>query len=399
MSEKIQVWLEKRRTGAHKCCPQCQCRNRAAAKTCKSCGTSLTSTKRSYDGKKPSYLLRWIDTKTGKEEYKSVGSDKSYAQHLQGQIREQLTQGQQVGLNTITFDAFVTEHLDHIQKTLSNESYKQHERVLRFFKDICHPRNLKVIDFQMVETYRSKRLDAGVTAASVNKDLRTLQGILERAVKRRYIHSNVFKGNRKALYVPEPENEISTLTQKEFEKIIAICPDDRWKGIISVGYYAGLRQNEITALEWGDIDFDNRLLHIKNSEHHTTKSRKVRLVPMAMEVVTALKKLEHNRFKSKFVFTSKRLKGEKMTNNISRDFETLVVKSGLIDDNGDAQYTMHNLRATFVSDMLSTGTDVKSVQMMCGHGSSQTTLKYYAAVRAKQMQEAVDRRGRKGTAG
>lgn len=395
MSEKIQVWLEKRRTGAHKCCPQCQCRNRASAKTCKQCDITLTSTPRSYDGKKPSYLLRWIDPKTGKEKYKSVGSDKSYAQHLQAQVREELTQGQQVGLNSITFDDFVKEHLDHIQNTLSVASYKIHERTLRFFKTSCHPRNLKAIDFQMLEKFRTSRIEAGTKPATVNKELRTLQGILQKAVNRKYLHHNVFQNNRKALYVPEPENDINTLTPEEYKKVLATCPDLRWIGIVTVAYYAGLRQREIISLEWSDVDYDSGLLHVKNSEHHVTKSRKVRLVPMAAEVITALKELEINRFKSKFVFTSKRLKGRKMKCNLGRDFEKIVIQAGLVDEAGDALYTMHDMRRTFVTDMLTTGTDIKSVQLMVGHSSSQTTLKHYAAAQAKVMKAAIDRRSRK----
>ena len=41
-----------------------------------------------------------------------------------------------------------------------------------------------------------------------------------------------------------------------------------------------------------------------------------------------------------------------------------------------------------------TGTDPKSVQAMAGHSDVQTTLKHYAAVQAKNLVAAVERRSR-----
>ena len=46
---------------------------------------------------------------------------------------------------------------------------------------------------------------------------------------------------------------------------------------------------------------------------------------------------------------------------------------------------------TFVSNLLATGADPKLVQALAGHANVQTTLKHYAAVRAKNLRAAVDR--------
>jgi len=393
MSE-IHVWLEKRKTGAHKICPSCQKRNRAANKTCSSCETTLKGVKRSFDGKKLYYLLRWINPKTGKEHTKSLGSDKSYAQHMQSKRRQELLDGVQVGLTKITFEKFVAEHLFHIENSLSEESYKQYKRSLNQFKTICQPLNLTGIDFCLLEKFRTSLIQTEISPATVNKYLRTLQSALQRAVKRNYIRVNPFLGNRKALYLPEPEKDIVTITYEELKKLLAACPDDRWYGIITVAYHAGLRQKEIINLQWADIDYDSHIIHVRNKIDHKTKSRKTRIVPMSEEVVRALKKLEPNRFKSTYIFSSDELRGKKMRNNISRDFGLIVKRAGLIDGEGKNKITMHDLRRTFVSDILELGLDVKNAQVLCGHQSTETTLKAYAAIRVKRMAEAVEKRSR-----
>ena len=81
-----------------------------------------------------------------------------------------------------------------------------------------------------------------------------------------------------------------------------------------------------------------------------------------------------------------------MRNNVHRDFEATVIRAGLVDGDGKARYSMHDLRDSFVTDMFTNGLDPKSVQGMAGHSSVETTMKYYAAVRAKNLVAAIDRR-------
>ena len=52
---------------------------------------------------------------------------------------------------------------------------------------------------------------------------------------------------------------------------------------------------------------------------------------------------------------------------------------------------MHDLRRSFVTGLLTSGADPKSVQALAGHADVQTTLKHYAAVRAKNLRAAIDR--------
>ena len=190
--------------------------------------------------------------------------------------------------------------------------------------------------------------------------------------------------------VPEPSPHV--LEPEEFKQLLDACPDERWRTICYAGYYAGLRQGEILALEWDDVDFGNRMLNIRNKPGHLTKSRRNRLASMAPELVSALQALRYRRLQSKYVFTSANLAGRRMVNNPCRDFAAIVKKAGLIDDSGAPRFSMHDLRRTFVTNLLGTGTDPKSVQKLAGHADVNTTLKHYAAVRAKNLLAAITRR-------
>ena len=181
------------------------------------------------------------------------------------------------------------------------------------------------------------------------------------------------------------------LEPDEFAALLNACLDARWHGICTVGYYAGLRQGEILALEWQDVDIERRVLHVRNKSNYRTKSGKNRDVPMAREVLAALEGLQHRRFQYRYVFTNDNLAGRKMVNNTCRDFAMIVNRAGLVDRQHRPRFTMHDLRRTFVTNLLVTGTDPKSVQSLAGHADVQTTLKHYAAVRARNLTSAVDR--------
>ena len=135
---------------------------------------------------------------------------------------------------------------------------------------------------------------------------------MERAVKRNYITGNPFKGNRKALWDTEPEPVPTILEPAESDKLLDACQDDRWRAICVVGYCASLRRGGMVALEWQDVDFESRLLHVWNEDDHTTKSRKNRDVPMTSDVVRALGALRAGKFPGGYVFQN--VAGRQMLN-------------------------------------------------------------------------------------
>jgi|GEM_PF-1146353 len=389
--ERIQTWIIRRKTGCHKRCPDCDTKNGATAKECRKCGASLRKTKRTYAGRGFSYSIRWQDPRTGKFRSQATGPDKAYAQHCAAQKRQELASGKISGRVAITYDDFVTEHLMAIEDTLAPGTCVEHERTLEQFKAACHPKDLAVIDFQMLEKFRAARIADGVTPASVNKALRTLQSILERGVQRGYLTANPFKGPgvRKSLFLREPEPVPTVLEPAEFAAVLGNCQDDVWRAVCTVGYYTGLRLGEILRLEWGDVDFPGCILHVRNKPGASTKSGKNRDVPMTAEVVEVLNALSPAMFSSRLVFPS--LQGRNAVTNASRGFVEIVKAAGLVDEGGKARFSMHDLRRTFVTNLLATGTDPKSVQTLAGHADVQTTLKHYAGVSAKGLTDAVNR--------
>ena len=311
------------------------------------------------------------------------------AQAVAAERRRMLQNGQIAGIKAITYDDFVTEHLDEIEGQLSAGSCREHVRVLQQFKQACNPKTLTVIDYAMLQRFRSARVKDGVTPATVNLCLRTLQGILERAVMHNYIAVNPFKGKAKALKAKEPEKVVNVMPEKEFIAALDACPNDTWRAIFTVAYHGGLRRGELVHLEWEDINFESRELHVLNKDEHPTKSRKPRTVPMNGDVMKALAALRGGMFPGGYVFRN--LRGRAMYNNFGSNFERIVKRAGLIDSKGKARYSAHDLRGTCVTNLLDRGVSPKIVQVIMGHASITTTMKHYAGVSDKGKHEAMKR--------
>lgn len=296
-------------------------------------------------------------------------------------------------LPQITYEQFVTEHLGQLESQLSKGSYDIHERTLKQFRDVCKPKDLTVIDFQMLEKFRTSRVKDKVSPATVNKYLRTLQSILERAVKRNYIAINPFKGNRKALWVPEPEPTPRILEREDFTALFEACRDDTWRAVCVMGYYTGLRCGEMVALEWDDIDFEAAEIQIRNKADHATKSRRNRTVPMSSHVMKALGALKAGKLPRGPVLRNEI--GGRVLNNFQRSFGNLVKRAGLVDENSDPLFTAHDLRRSCATEMLRRGVSPKTVQEILGHADLATTMKYYIAVTNKDKHDAIARLERK----
>ena len=62
--------------------------------------------------------------------------------------------------------------------------------------------------------------------------------------------------------------------------------------IFTVAAFSGLRLGELRALRWEDIDFANRIVHVRHSftygNEGTPKSSKVRSVPLIDQAAKAL---------------------------------------------------------------------------------------------------------------
>ncbi|MFP5385127.1 MAG: site-specific integrase [Bacteriovoracia bacterium] len=134
----------------------------------------------------------------------------------------------------------------------------------------------------------------------------------------------------------------------------------------------GMRSGELMALKWSDIDLDTKLIHVrrqvnKRNGEGPTKGRKKRSVPINSELLTFLKLYRLTRGGEERVqpWLRQRRNGEQA--EVTRDFLSSL---------GLKKAKLHDLRSTFITNLLSQGVSLATVMQIVGHERLNTTDGY-----------------------
>lgn len=178
-----------------------------------------------------------------------------------------------------------------------------------------------------------------------------------------------------------------------------------------IALYTGLRRGELLALEWSDIDLDNKTLNVSKSVHflkngkaeigrfktkasaamitipdllveilkrHTPKHRLV----CPSTVGTVMCKSTHNRARESYMHylsfppkTGKKKKGGKNENG---------------QPNPIARFTMHQFRHSCATILFECGVDELTAQKQLCHKDASTTLKIYTHLRKETQITSLD---------
>lgn len=148
----------------------------------------------------------------------------------------------------------------------------------------------------------------------------------------------------------------------------------RNRTMFALAYDAGLRREELCALETSDIDPARRLLHIRAE---TTKNRLARVIPYSATASTLYSAyLQERRQISRargplFLSESPRNYAQAITIwTWSKVVHSLSIRAEL------TRFSTHTLRHLCLTDLARANWDIHDIATFAGHGSLQSTLRY-----------------------
>lgn len=131
-----------------------------------------------------------------------------------------------------------------------------------------------------------------VAEATVCKHVRACKVIWRVAMDWEHAVANPFKGVRSTAPVRDM-TERRPLTTTEGEALIAAA-GPRWRAIVAVLWFAGLRRSEALRLRWDEIDLSAGRLIVRNAQGVRTtkaKSRIVRVEPRLAEILRGCRRV------------------------------------------------------------------------------------------------------------
>jgi integrase len=253
---------------------------------------------------------------------------------------------------------------------------------------------LSTIDADAIDRFRRDLLSK-VSRRTAQKVLVILHGLLKYAKRRRWIVTNPAEDAEKVTV--RRRTEFAVLSPAEVAAVARKAADDQEAALFTVAAFSGLRMGELRALRWRDVDFTNRLIHVRRSVWRTVegtpKSGKARSVPLIDQAARALDGLSRRDFftdPADRVFVGEA--GEKLHDGAMRDGLYAALEAAKVDrDRGTGKlFVFHDLRHTF-GTLAVQAFPLSDVQAYMGHADIQTTMLY---VHHTPQHDAADRLSR-----
>ncbi len=171
-----------------------------------------------------------------------------------------------------------------------------------------------------------------------------------------------------------------------------VTTSTNYRLIIKVAIFTGLRAGEMTGLQWGDIDWHSRQLHVrrawKEGAYHMPKTlTSTRRVDLPKLLIDELREWQLACPKGADGLVFPNLEGKPMShaNLLQRGFYPALRRARL------RKIRFHDLRHTFASLLLANGEDVVRVSRLLGHASPSITLNVYSHMLPKEHYGGTDR--------
>ncbi len=236
-------------------------------------------------------------------------------------------------------------------------------------KPTLGPLPLDKIRGEVVNRLMAKlKVESKLGPKSIKNVMGTLRRVLASAVEWDYLAA---LPPLPRIKVAQPEWDF--LTPEEAAKVLEVARarSEEVHASLLFALHTGARAGEQIALEWGDVDFRNRLVVFRRSFTRgcvgPTKSGKERRVPLTASLEVALKAIRHLR--SPRVFCN----ADSSALRIGQLHERLW---GACRRAGLREIRWHDLRHTFASHLAMRGVPIPQIQQWMGHATITMTMRY-----------------------
>ncbi len=224
---------------------------------------------------------------------------------------------------------------------------------------------------------------------TINHCLVILKAIFSKAVENEQISKNPAENIQK---LKTEKKEMYILSQDECFQLLNTAqehyPD--FYPILYVAIFTGMREGEILALTWDNVDFRNKKIRVNKSVYDgkltstkTTSSNRTVDMTNKLTEILEMQKRSNTKF-SELVFPNKVGKPFLAQNMLRRRFTPCVKKSGI-----GKEIRFHDLRHTYVSLLISQNVPMKYIQNQVGHSSINTTMNTYGHLLPDVHEKAV----------
>jgi integrase len=245
----------------------------------------------------------FIDWK-GKRKAKAFGKNKALAKEFAEKLEAKLKLGT-IGVESKTgvkFEDYGRTWLDRILHTRKHSTHADYEGMFaREFLPAFKGLHLEDVTRERVKSLALACLRKGHSPKTVQNLIRALSSLLGHAVEDGLLTVNPALKPGKFLPPITKDRAINPYSREEVATLLELCKDSypSLYPLLLCAVRSGLRQGELIALQWGDIDFRGRFIEVRRNcargKLTTPKSGKFRRGDMSLELTQTLRSLHVER--------------------------------------------------------------------------------------------------------
>ena len=285
--------------------------------------------------------------------------------------------------------------LEFIERPEADYSITTLHSYRSYFKNhIAHNMyNLTISELKNMQALINILLKKGLSP----KTCRHIRGMLAATI--RYAYNMGYIENLPHIDVRIPskgQKNIHIMSRNQVKLFMAYVDKSKHKTALLTMFYTMARRGEVCGLQYGDIDFDKKILYISRALNKVDgimqikppKNGKKREILMPEELIkilkeyTAMKKWN----KEEFLFKSENL--DYLSPNALYHALGLIARQ-IKEDTGEQIPTgLHSIRHLVISELIANGVPVELVSKTAGHSSVAITTQIYTHVKT-YMQEPL----------
>ncbi len=318
-------------------------------------------------------------------------------------------------------DLTVKSWFDQWMETYKKNTVKQttFDRYKRTFASHIEPRlgrcKLEDIQPQMLQRLINDLYDQEYSKTQINLVVVILDGMFSQALRNQMILHNPMDAVMMPRFKKKTQDDRRVMTLEEQKTFLEYAKDSVYASFYQVALQTGMRINEVLALEWKDIDFKNKQLHVsgtlvyvrggKGREKDLPKTQSSdRWIPILPDVEKILKDCRKQQLENR-VALGKDYKVEQgfedmvftypeggvfWDTGIRVDMNRIIKQ---INDDGIPfeKITPHTFRHTFATRCAEKGMPLQVLKTILGHSSLAMTSDLYSHVLPDTKQEEMQK--------
>lgn len=321
--------------------------------------------------KRKDSALWWVKlTVNGRRIQKSTGTaDRKAAQEYHDRLKVELWEQLRLGVKErYTWQQAVLRWLDETQHKASRVDDLSH---LRWLDPHLNGLMLDEINRECLDKITQAKLSTGVANGSVNRMLAVVRAILRKAA----LEWEWLDRVPKVRLLSEPSRRIRWITREEADRLLQELPD-HLKAMVRFSLETGLRQANVTGLQWTQVDLVRRCAWVHPDQ---AKARRAISVPLSKAAVVILR--EQIGKHSAYVFT---YQGEPVTQVNTKAWRSALKRAGI------EGFRWHDLRHTWASWLVQAGVPLHALQEL-GGWESPDMVRRYAHFSGEHLASYVER--------